>query len=115
MPKTYDSLKETEKDLRGFIADTGGAYTGMITEEFLKDSNAPGVAPKQDGTLKNSSILSTNYKDGIIYYTTPYARRRYYEGSVTGEREWLKKNRQRNFKKYLKMITNLFNKRKRGV
>ena len=114
MPKQYTSLKQTEKALKGFIADTGGEFTGMLTEEFLKDSNAPGVAPKQDGTLINTSILATNYKEGIIYYTPPYASRRYYEGSITGEKEWLKKNKQRNIKRYLALIVKYFEKRKRG-
>lgn len=48
----------------------------VITEQATKDSNF--YIPKRDGDLELSSKTHSDYEKGIIGWSTPYARKLYY-------------------------------------
>ena len=103
----YKNLAETEADLLKFTEKDQETITGIVTGELLKDSNKQGVAPKADGTLINSSILSSRLEEGLIIYSVAYARKLYFLGSISGKLMWVEATALLNSKKYKKMIIKL--------
>ena len=103
----YKNLAETEADLLKFTEKDQDTITGIVTGELLKDSNKHGVAPFRDGTLKNSSILSSILEEGLIIYSVAYARVLYFLGSISGILMWVEVTALKNKKKYKKMIIKL--------
>lgn len=49
----------------------------MLTEEILNDCNQ--YCKEDTGTLIQSSQVHTRFKDGVMIWKTPYARRQYWE------------------------------------
>lgn len=115
MTKIYNSLQATIPDLSKITIEMKESALPILTEEFLKDSNKRGLAPKLDGTLINSSLIASLFKKGIIIYDQPYAATRYYEGSVSGRPMWLEYNKRVNIKKYETLTAEIFKKIKREV
>lgn len=111
----YDNLADTEADLLKMTTTGVPTMVGIVTGELLKDSNVQGVAPKQDGTLVNSSKINSLLEEGLIIYATPYARRLYYEGSITGRLQWVERTALLNNAKYKKMFVKLIAKKKNEI
>lgn len=114
MPNVYNSLADTIPDLEG-LATADDRILFIVTSELLKDSNEQGVAPKQDGFLINSSILNSRLEEGLIIYATPYARRRYFEGSITGILMWVDVTALKNKDKYGKILLKLVEEKKNKI
>lgn len=111
MPNVYKNASATIPDLEA-LATVDPIMISIVTGELLKDSNKQGVAPKQDGTLVNSSILNSLLDDGLIIYKTPYARRVYFEGNISGKLMWVDVTAKQNKDKYRKMLAKLIETKK---
>ena len=48
----------------------------MLTQRVARDTDK--FVPFQTGMLKNSAQIASDYDNGLIVYSTPYARRQYY-------------------------------------
>ena len=111
MTKVYKSLSETLPDLV-LLATHDPNVTFLLANELLKDSNGLGVVPRQDGFLANSAVIHSMLDEGLIIYNTPYARRRYYEGSNTGQLMWVEATAKKNYQKYKKMLNKAMDQKK---
>lgn len=114
MPNVYNSLFETIPDLEQ-LATVDGKILFIVTSELLKDSNKQGIAPKQDGFLINSSILNSRLEEGLIIYATPYARKLYFAGSITGILMWVDVIALKNKDKYGKILLKLVEEKKNKI
>ena len=114
MPKVYKTLADTIPDLES-LATTDEKVLFIVTNELLKDSNKQGIAPKQDGFLVNSSILNSLLEDGLIIYATPYARKLYFEGSITGILMWVDKTAIKNKEKFRKILFKAVDEKKKNI
>jgi len=74
-----------------------------VTKRFVADTNDQFV-PELTADLKNSAFIHSEFDDGIAIWQTPYARRRFFEGSITGVAFWTLENVARNKDVYKKMI-----------
>lgn len=114
MPKVYASLADTIPDLES-LATVDDKVLFIVTNELLKDSNRQGVAPKQDGTLINSSLINSLLDEGLIIYATPYARERYFKGSITGILMWVAVTALKNKEKYRKILFKAVDEKKKNI
>ena len=48
----------------------------MLTQRVARDTDK--FVPFQTGMLKNTANIASDYDNGLIVYSTPYARRQYY-------------------------------------
>ena len=64
--------------------ETGGKVQKFIDSEVLRLTDP--YVPKDVGTLKGSGTTSTRIGSGDVKYSTPYARRQYYEHKGNGLR-----------------------------
>jgi len=56
----------------------------LVTTQALKDSNK--YARRQSGELVKSSLTATDYKNGLLVWNTPYAKRVYWTGNPLGNK-----------------------------
>jgi hypothetical protein len=110
MTKKFKSLGATGIELKRIVSDPGNRFLSILSEEHLKDSNK--LAPKQDGFLRNSAVISSLFNQGRLLWTAVYSAVRYFTGSITGVKKWAEVNTNRNINKYKKMIITYINKRK---
>ena len=79
-----------------------------LANEVLKDSNY--YCREDSGALIDSSILASRIKDGVLVWDTPYAKRVYYTGTPSTDRNsnaslmWAQKAASENRDKYQKML-----------
>lgn len=52
--------------------------------DYYRFSNKTGVVPIKTGALRRSAMINSDFDAGIVRWSTPYARRRKIEGSLTG-------------------------------
>lgn len=55
-----------------------------VTTQALKDSNR--YARRQSGELIKSSLIATDYENGLLVWNTPYAKRVYWTGTPLGNK-----------------------------
>lgn len=55
-----------------------------VTTQALKDSN--NYARRQSGDLIKSSLIATDYENGLLVWNTPYAKRVYWTGVPLGNK-----------------------------
>jgi len=74
-------------DIQGIkerIAKDVSKMTFQVTTQALKDSNK--YARRQSGELVKSSLTATDYKNGLLVWNTPYAKRVYWTGNPLGNK-----------------------------
>lgn len=82
--------------------------TEILANELLKDSNY--YARNHEGELIRSSIRASNIKKGTLIWDTPYAKRVYYTGIPSTDKNenastlWAHKAATENKEKYLRML-----------
>lgn len=70
-------MKSPEEILRARGLEEGGAVQQFIDSEVLRLCDP--YVPRDQGILIKSGILNTVIGSGTVMYSTPYARRWYYE------------------------------------
>ena len=91
----------------------------MVSMEWLKDSNK--YVYKDRGDLQDSAQIHSDFKNGIIRWRTPYARKRFYEGGSPGDGNrnarprWSEHSKSENLAKYKRMQKKLMNDVKKEV
>jgi hypothetical protein len=79
----------------------------IISNELLKDSNY--YARMDSGAMINSSLLASRPEEGMLVWNTPYAKRAYYVGVPSRDRNpnaslmWAEKAAVENKEKYEKI------------
>lgn len=82
--------------------------TFILANELLKDAN--NYAREDSGELIRSSIRASNVKKGHLIWDTPYAKRMYYVGSPSKDKNpnatlmWAHRAKAENNKKYIQML-----------
>ncbi|MPW26258.1 minor capsid protein [Alkalibaculum sp. M08DMB] len=82
--------------------------TYILANELLKDSNY--YAREDSGELIRSSIRASNIKKGTLIWDTPYAKKMYYVGSPSRDKNpnastlWAQKAADENKEKYLRIV-----------
>ena len=77
-----------------------------LTKMFVADCNDQFV-PELTAELKNSAFRESKWDEGVAIWDTDYARRRFYEGSITGIAYWTIVNQEINGAKYLDYLKKL--------
>ena len=76
----------------------------VLSQEWLKDSNR--YVYKDQGFLQDSAQIHSDFKNGIIRWRTPYARKRFYLGGLPGDGNrrakprWSEVSKTENIQKY---------------
>lgn len=86
------------------IIDAQKKIVPILAKEFVKDAHESGFVPEDTRALKSSAENGSDWDNGIIIWDTDYARRRYYEGSVTGVAYWSEVTQGTYALKYKRMI-----------
>ncbi|MDL2257585.1 minor capsid protein [Eubacteriales bacterium OttesenSCG-928-K08] len=101
-------VRTNRADLLVKVKEFCATGTEIITHEFLDDANF--YARVQSGELMNSGIRYTDFKNGIVRWRTPYARRVYYTGfprknkNINASILWAERARKENSEKYKRML-----------
>lgn len=95
----FNASIDIANHIENTVINTQSRAIEIITNEFVKDSNKD-LVPKQEGILRNSALVSSDYKRGLAIWSTEYASKVYFEGSLTGVAMWGDVNAQRNMNKY---------------
>lgn len=83
----------------------------LLSSQILADANKH--AKEDTGTLKSSSLESSVLKDGLLIWNTVYAKRAYYTGvpstdkNPDAELRWVEVARDRYGKDWIAIFTNL--------
>ena len=70
---------QTEVDITGILRRLKGGserVVPLLAQQVAKDSNY--FIPKDTGALESSVFTASNWKDGEVIWSTPYARRLYW-------------------------------------
>ena len=70
-------LNSTDEILEKRGLESGGRVQQIIDSEVLRRCDP--LVPKDTGMLIDSGILSTDIGSGLVRYSTPYAKKQYYE------------------------------------
>lgn len=76
----------------------------LVTGQFIKDANE--YCPVDTETLRRSAITASKPKEGLAIWDTPYAKKRYYTGAPSRDRNpkasimWAQKAMDGNKKTY---------------
>lgn len=93
------------KRLEGIAKDI---MVPLVANELLKDANY--YCREDSGTLIDSSAIASRIKDGVLVWDTPYAKRVYYTGTPSTDRNsnaslmWAQKAASENRDKYQQMM-----------
>ena len=62
-----------------------------VTESVIEYGNV--FVPEDQGTLKDSALIASRPQDGLAIWDTPYAKRRYYTGTPSKDKnlQWVEK------------------------
>ncbi|MDL2293208.1 minor capsid protein [Ruminococcaceae bacterium OttesenSCG-928-D13] len=80
----------------------------LVTNEFVKDANY--YCKEQTGELERSALRASNYEKGEAVWNTPYAKRQYYTGQPSHDKNpnaeilWAHKAHAEHNAKYQGMI-----------
>lgn len=91
----------------------------VLSQEWLKDSTK--YVYKDRGDLQDSSQIHSDFKNGIIRWRTPYARKRFYLGGQPGDgnrqarARWSDVSKAENLLKYKRIQKKLVNQVKSEV
>ncbi len=102
------TIKSDKKSIVAKIKARCQKAQEVISSEFLKDANK--YARHDSGEMIESSQRSSDLKKGIIRWDTPYARKVYYLGTPSKDRnpnaslQWARKAHLENRKKYKEII-----------
>ena len=107
--KVYDSIEDANKAVMKLSERVHSKATPIITNELLKDSN--NLAPIQTGQLKNSGVSESDLKEGVIQWTTSYAKK-VWERNRTGVPKWGIAAFDKNVDKYQRIYKSIFNEEK---
>jgi hypothetical protein len=80
LKKTYKSLELLLEDLKDNVIETNLTARRGITTEFVRLNEES--LPFLTGTTKRNIITNTNYREGRVINTTPYAVVRYYDNKT---------------------------------
>lgn len=90
-----------------------------VTEAVIEYGNV--FVPEDQGTLKDSALIASRPQDGLAIWDTPYAKRRYYTGTPSKDKnqnaslQWVEKG-VNTYKKELDQVAqNAFNAGMRGA
>ena len=88
----------------------------ILSQQVLKDSNV--YARLDSGEMIASSLRASNFKDGVLVWDTPYAKRVYYTGTPSKDvnsnasRLWFEVAKKKKLKTWVKVLDNII---KKGV
>ena len=74
-------------DLKGVNPEKIHSTQMYVDSEVLRRSDP--LVPFQTGSLKRSGITGTRIGTGVVKYTAPYAKRQYFAGKSSSQRERL--------------------------
>lgn len=113
--KTYKNGVGLTDDLQKLIDNTNKEALPQVMNEFVKDCNEQHLAPRLTGALQETLTYGIDKQKGIIMWLVVYARRRYYEGSISGVPLWAEVCKRRNKNDYIKLIKKVFEEEKRKL
>ena len=97
-------IKDTQEMAEDVLEDVSKRFAADTNDQFVPEL----TADLKNSVFKNSDFENVsnkkNEKKAILRWVTPYARRRFFEGSITGVAFWTIENVARNAKVYNKMI-----------
>ncbi len=102
------TIKTNKRAIKARVRTACAEARRVISNEFLKDSNK--YARHDTGEMIKSSIRSSNIDEGELIWDTPYARRVYYRGTPSTDKnpnaslQWARRAHMENKKKYKKML-----------
>ena len=103
-----NSLTAAVKDFKKEVEDNMTPAMKQVSIDFYRLSSERGVTPVKSGTLRRSAMISSEFEQGIVRWTTPYAMRRNVEGSITGITYWdvvtWDRNKEQLVKNYLRYL-----------
>ena len=82
--KTKFNILATQVLIASRGIEVGGRVQKFVDSEVLRLTDP--YVPKDVGTLKGSGTRSTKIGSGEVKYSTPYARRQYFENKGSGLR-----------------------------
>lgn len=100
---SLDKMKVLER-----LNSATGKCTEVLANEVLKDSN--NLARVDSGEMVRSSIRSSNLKEGKLIWNTPYAKKAYYVGNPSKDKNpnaqlmWAHKAVAQNKEKYKNIL-----------
>lgn len=99
--KSTFTILATQMLIKARGIETGGRVQQFIDSEVLRLTDP--YVPKDVGDLKESGTKSTKIGSGDVKYSTPYARRQYYENKGNGLRgaKWFERSKADNKKTIL--------------
>ena len=113
--KTFKNGVGLGKDLADIVNQTRARALPSVMSALVDDCSTQSLAPILTGALRaETSFGISGKKTGTITWHVPYARRRWYEGSITGVPLWATVGMKRNEKKYRALIKKIFEEEKRN-
>ena len=113
------TLEQSVVLLRKFQVKFKARLLLVLSQEWLKDSTK--FVYKDRGDLQDSAQLHSRFKEGLIIWRTPYARRRFYLGGTPGDGNrkarprWSEHSKAENLQKYKRIQKKLANQVKAEV
>lgn len=94
--KTKFTILATQTLIQVRGLEVGGRVQKFIDSEVLRLTDP--YVPKDSGKLKESGTIHTKIGSGEVRYSTPYARRQYFENKGNGlrGRQWFERSKADN-------------------
>ena len=113
--KVYKNGIGLGKDLKKLISNTNQSALPKVMNEFVSNCNDQHLAPKLTGALQSQISYGISTAKGTITWEVIYARRRWFEGSISGVALWGEVCKKRNYNKYVSIIKETFEEEKRKL